>query len=312
MYLQTEEKKLTVKPLPSEGAPAGFSGVVGELRLDGFYSREQMNYGDSFTLQVTASGNCNLDGVRNIIGGSIPGITMYETQKHTTEEIQENQYHVQKVFEVIMVPDTTGNITIEPISVPYFNPLTGKYESAEIPGTIIEVLGELSQINYGGQFKNAPVETVRITQVSYAYLDKEYFSFQIKKDTFFVILIGALAVIVLAFGLLALAKNGKKRDPVLKSLYKRLISTQESDEMYDIFNDMVKHCYRVSVKANSQSAIINSLPDNGLATQAIEIMGYMESPQFREGKGHAHLREMIKGAFKTMTNSKHTMAHHIA
>ena len=304
MYLQTEEKSLAVKSLPQEGKPKDFSGVVGELQLDGRYSREEMKYGDSFTLYVTASGNCNLDGLKNIINGEIPGISVYENQKNVTESVVNNQYHVQKAFEAILVPEKTGILEVAPISVSYFNPVTEKYEKAEIPGVTIEVSGDMPQPgNYSGGQPGA-VETVTINQVNYVNTDNGYFTINVKKEWLYVVSIWIFVLIILAVILIWAVSNRKKQDPVLKSLYKQLMDSKDINEIYNLFNTMIKHCYKFSLKASSRNTIRSSLTDAGLAEQAADIMDYMESAKAHDEKGYIYLQNKISGIYRKLLYRK--------
>ena len=297
MYLQTEEKELTVKQLPTTGRPKDFSGIVGELKLEGHYSREEVDYGDSLSLQVIASGNCNLDSLKKVFSGEIPGFTVYETQKNTAESVVNDQYHVQKEYEAILVPERNGAIDIKPFSISYFNSVTEKYERAEIPGTTIEVLGDMPQVisSEGGQMP--AFETVSINSVNYADARYGYLTIQLNKQSLYGVLIGFSVFIVLALILIWLLVNRRKQDQTLKSLYRQLIAATDINEVYSLFNSMIKHCYKISLKACSQSEIQSNLPETGIAARVADIMYFMES---NDGKGCSSLKEKIKDAYKLL------------
>lgn len=296
MYLQTEEKVLTIKPLPTDGKPGDFSGVVGQLRLDGRYSRMEMKYGDSFALYTTASGNCNLDGMKNIIIGEMPGISVYETQKNVTESVENNQYHVEKAFEAILVPEKTGALEVSPISISYFDPVSGKYEKAEIPGITINVLGDMPQPSNFNDSQTGTVETVTINQVNYSNIDDGYFTIKLSKEWLNVVLICFITLIILAVALVKIVSNRSKQDPVMKSLKKKLLSSDDINETYNLFNAMIKHCYKFSLKASSRSIIQNNLHDTDFAEQVADIMDYMESAKTHDDKGHIYLKNKMKKA----------------
>jgi hypothetical protein len=294
MYLQTEEKELNIKQLPTEGKPKDFSGIVGELTLEGRYSREEVNYGDSLSLQVTASGNCNLDGLKKMIPGEIPGFAVYETQKNATESVANNQYYVQKEFEAILVPEKNGAIDIKPVSISYFNPVTEKYERAEIQGATIEVSGDMPQVISDGGGQASAFETISISQVNYANVRDGYLAIQISKQLLFGILIGLGVMIVLAIVLIWLVLRRRKQDQALKSLYKQLMAATDINEVFSLFNAMIKHCYGISLKACSQSSIRSSLPDARIAERVADIMYFMES---YDDKGCSSLKGKIKDVY---------------
>lgn len=291
MYLQTEEKELMVKLLPLEGRPNDFSGIIGELQLDGRYSREELNYGDSLSHRITAFGNCNLDALKKIFFGELPGFAVYETQKNSTESIVNNRYHVQKEFEVILVPEKNGTIEIAPVSISYFNPATEKYERAEIPGTVIEVLGDMPQSINNVDGQPAVIETVSINQVNYDTTNDGYFTIQMNKQVLYGVLIGIGVLLVLTALFVWLASSRKKQDETLKSLYKQLTAAKDANEVFGLFNSMIKHCYNLSLKASSQSDVRSSLPNADIAERIMDIMNYMESS---EAKICSNLKDKIK------------------
>ncbi|HXK97582.1 MAG TPA: BatD family protein, partial [Limnochordia bacterium] len=203
MYLRTQARELTVKPLPAEGKPKDFSGIVGTLQLEGSYTKEEVEIGDSLSLLVTASGNVNLDGLKKVFSGSVPGFAVYETQKNSAEFVRDGQYYAQKDFEVIMVPQRPGTVEVAPVTISYFNPETEQYERAEIPGQVIEILGEMpvAVVSGGGSQAAGPaaVETVTVAQVSYLAPDEDALTIRINRETMFWVLIGiggALSVVL--------------------------------------------------------------------------------------------------------------------
>lgn len=295
-YLQTEEKELLVKPLPSEGKPENFSGIVGDLTLNSDNSRDEVNYGDSLALQINLSGNCNLDGVKNIIGSGVPEFTVYETQKNTVESVENNQYYTQKTFETILIPERTGVLDVPPVSLSYFNPVTGKYETAEIPGATINVLGEMPLSNANDSSQFGSTETVFINQVNYADVSDGYYSIQIQKELVYAILIGIIIFLILSAGLLWIVFNRKKRNPELKSLYRQLMGAKDINEIYNLFNAMIKHCYKVNLKASSRNMIHSNLPDD-LAAQVTELMDYIESAEDHDEKDLMYVKDKIKGIY---------------
>jgi hypothetical protein len=296
-YIQTEEKELAVKPLPSEGKPNNFSGIVGELELNGQYSREEMNYGDSFILQVEASGHCNLDGMKNVFSGAIPDFTVYETLKNTVESVIDNQYYTQKVFEAIMIPEKTGAIDIQPPSISYFNPVTGKYETAKIPGATINVLGDMPQAAGIGGDQSGRIDKVTINQVNYADQREGYFAVQIQKNLAYAVLIGIVFLLILAAGFFWFISRKKKQDSALIAIYKELMNAKDINETYNLFNAMIKHCYNVNLKANTKNAIIRCLPDAELSAKVTDVMDYVESDEAYDEKGCTCLKDKIRSIY---------------
>jgi len=304
-YLQTEAKEFTAKPLPTAGKPTDFSGIVGEFYLDGSYSRNQLNYGDSTTLHVTAAGSCNLGGINTILSGETHGVSAYEILKNSVEIVQDNKYYSEKSFEVILVPEEPGTLETAPISISYFNPTTELYEKAEISSVSLEVLGSIhaqnNNNNNGNSVSYIPTETIIVSQVNYTDIQNDgYFSINLKKELVYGILIGFAVLLVLTSIVIWLLLTRKKQDEALKTIYKQLISSNNTSETYDLLNSMIKHCFKISIKANSRSTVLNAIPDGDLAEKLTEVMDYMESSEVRDEKRHAVLKEKIKVIYRRL------------
>ena len=255
-----------------------------------------MNYGDSLTLAVTVTGNCNLDGYRRVMPGGLPGYTVYEALKAVTESVENNEYRVQKEFEAILTPNKNGLLEIASIPVSYFNPATGKYERTEIPGAQIEVLGEMPVTIGGTAGQAAEIATVLINQVSYAGPDDDHFTFRVQKDRLYAALIGLAAAIALCTAIMFVYGKRKKRDAGLKTHYRLLMAADDINDIYNRFNAMIKHRYNLSLKASSQNDIMIGLADPGVASRVADIMGNMESG----GGDNSLIKNKIKDLYKIM------------
>lgn len=284
VYLQTEKKELTVKPLPASGKPDDFSGIVGELQTECRYSRGELDYGDSLSLYFNLSGNCNLDSQKTGIIGKIAGFSVYETQKNTVESAENNKYYVQKDFEAVLVPEKNGVLEIPPIFISYFNPVTEKYEKAEIPGITVNVLGDIPVPGPGGG-QAAANETLIIDQVNYAESKNGFFIFQIKKETVYKISAGLAAALVFSAALIKYTAKRKKQNPALKSLYRKLNGAKDINEIYSLFCSMVKYRYNLSLKASSKNIVQSRIQNESTASMLTEIMDYMESESAKEYTG---------------------------
>ncbi|MCL2814838.1 MAG: BatD family protein [Oscillospiraceae bacterium] len=296
VYLQTKEQEFILKPLPSDGRPDDFSGIVGELQIASRYSRDELNYGDSLILYVNLSGNCNLDVLKNDIVGEIPGFSVYETSKNTVESFENNKYHIQKDFEAILVPEKNGVLEISPIFISYFNSVTEKYEKAEIPGAAVTVLGDMPQPINSNQIPAN--ETLIINQVKYTETKNDYFTFQIKKETALFISAGLVLLVIFSIGLIRYISKNKKQNPALKSMYKKLKTAKDTNEIYLLFNSMIKSCYNFSLKANSKSTVRENFSDSDLAFKITEVMDYMESEKTNDKNARNHLKNKIKEIYR--------------
>ncbi|WBW98256.1 BatD family protein [Oceanirhabdus sp. W0125-5] len=277
VYLQTQGKEIKVKPLPLENKPDDFSGIVGNLNIKSEYSQKEINYGDSVTLKVTAQGNCNLDNFKRIINGKLEGFSVYETEKNFHENIVDYKYTAKKEFEVILVPEKTGKLSIEPIEIFYFDTESKTYKKAEIKGTTIEVKGKMTEVQTSSQSNSEAVEKIVINQVSYDTSNEEYFTISIKMKHLWVVIVAVIMLIAaVVIGVIHFRRQMKK-DRRLEAIYRRLKKAGDEKEIYNVFNEMIKYKFRVSLKANSKDVVIQSIEDDELAGLVIEVIEYMES-----------------------------------
>ena len=274
VYLKTEPLELTVNPLPP--APAGYSGVVGKPDVDTAYSRQQLNYGDSLTLTITLSGNCNLDPLTRIYPGDIDGFAVYETQKNAESGVENYQYQARKEFEIILVPETAGDLEISPVTLTYFNPESGAYETTEIPGATITVLGQAPVAQAPVQTENAAPEIVRIEQVSYNTGKGDYLTIQLKKETVYIALLALGVLVLLAVTVVLLLVRRKRQNDAVNSLYRKIQKSGDRHEIYNLFSQMVKACFDVSLKANTRDAVSERLSGSGLGDAVLEIRDILE------------------------------------
>lgn len=300
VYLGTTEKEITIKPLPEENKPDDFSGLVGDLKIEAEFNKDQLEYGDSLTLNVTASGNCNLEILDKIIKDGVPGFSVYETVKGMDESIENNQYNAKKQFEVILVPEKNGDIKIDPIYISYFDTVSGTYKKAEIHGKTITVTGEVPENNQshnGDKTDNkeyATSQKIKINQVSYNMTDKDYVTLKMSKKGLLIAFIILIILILLAVFLIVLRAYAKKQDKELNNLYKRLKNSDNENEIYNILNDMIKHHYNISLKANSKDFIRGSIEEHEVADIVVEIINYMENKKDSSNRDNRYLKEKIK------------------
>ncbi len=294
-YMKTEGKQLTVKPLP-ENKPAGFSGIVGKLDLQSEYSRLEVPFGDSLTLKVSASGNCDLSVLDKITKSDITNFTVYETEKSVEENIIDNQYWSRKDYEIILVPEKSGEVKIDPIYISYFDTESGTYKQAEIPGTTITVTGSAPQAqaqvqNEGG---NVAYEKVIIDRINYSPKNEGYLTLQLKKSHVFVVLIAFILIALLVILVIFLPKFSKRQDKKLVEMFKQVNKAQGKNEIYSILNNMIKYRFHLSIKASSKDLIKAKLAKYEISDTVIEIMDYLETDKASSEEGISYLKGKMR------------------
>ncbi len=63
---------------------------------------------------------------------------------------------------------------------------------------------------------------------------------------------------------------------------------------------MIKHCFNLSLKANSRNDIINRFAGHKIVNPVLEIMNYMENEKYQSNKGEMYLKNKIKEIYKIL------------
>jgi hypothetical protein len=125
---------LYVNPLPKEGRPAGFSGLVGKFRIEAEALPLEVNVGDPITFKVRITGPVYLDDVEL---PSYKEISEWNDNfKISSDDTDGKVENGSKVFVQTIRAKDDSVTRIPPITLSYFNTENGKYEtidSGEIP-----------------------------------------------------------------------------------------------------------------------------------------------------------------------------------
>ncbi len=137
--LKTKQIKLKILPLPEEGKPENFSGVVGSFRIKASLNKNKAKAGEAITLTVTVSGNGNIDNIEKPVIEEKSGITIYSSKENKVLEKGKGRVEGSKSFESIIVSEKDGEISLGKVYFNFFNPVEKKYvtvSSQEIKFTI--------------------------------------------------------------------------------------------------------------------------------------------------------------------------------
>lgn len=130
---------LEVAELPSEGRPAGFTGLVGAFQIEAEATPTDISVGDPITLTVRVKGPRYLENV------SLPPLEKQPSlardfripEERATGTIRGSA----KVFTQTLRATHSGVTEVPPIEMPYFDPRTGNYEIARSEPIALKVEG---------------------------------------------------------------------------------------------------------------------------------------------------------------------------
>lgn len=130
--LLSDPVALVVKPLPDAQRPPGFStGNVGHWQLRATVSEPEVPLGQPFTLEVTAGGEGNLQALSlPKVEQQITGARVFPPTTNEVKGVQQGRLHGEKSVELLVQPTRAGVFTVPSFTLPYFDPVDGKYKEA--------------------------------------------------------------------------------------------------------------------------------------------------------------------------------------
>jgi hypothetical protein len=134
--------RVRVDPLPEEGRPEGFGGVVGEIELAAELTRPAIARGESTRLVLDVYGEANLwdlepPALEERAGGELE-VFPARPRLHVGEH--RDRLSARRTFVWDLVPLREGRIEIPALAVPYFDPASGTYRTARSGELVLEVV----------------------------------------------------------------------------------------------------------------------------------------------------------------------------
>ena len=147
-----------VLPLPAEGRPRSFSGLVGRLDVSASIDRSDVETNNAVTLELIVEGEGNL---RGLVAPTIDFPPDFETfPPEVTETIDRAGSRVRgrKTYAYVLIPRSPGEKTIPPVEMGYFDAESGLYATSASQPLRLEVTGDPV---VGAPGVRASVETLR-------------------------------------------------------------------------------------------------------------------------------------------------------
>ncbi len=126
----TETLNLDIKPLPS-GAPAGFSGAVGNYTMNASADRSEAKTGEAVNLSVTITGSGNLKTVTAPKLPDLPNFKVFDTMSSLDVKKEGDLISGKKTFTYILVPRSEGKYNIPSVKFSFFDPKAGAYKELQ-------------------------------------------------------------------------------------------------------------------------------------------------------------------------------------
>ena len=130
---------INVKPLPAEGRPANFSGMVGSYSFDAQFDKDHLKVGEALTLSITIKG----DGTPGTITDpKLPRFDDFRSvppENSIDKKIVGSKVVTTKSIKIFLYPKKKGSFEIPEISYSWFDPAKKAYQSETLGPWTIEV-----------------------------------------------------------------------------------------------------------------------------------------------------------------------------
>jgi len=131
---------LTVKPLPEEGRPSDFSGLVGRFSLSMALLPQEVKRGESATLTLMVNGRGNVHLIPDLKLPDMENVKVYAGQPVLDIETGFDGTSGTKTMKWALVPQKEGSIMVPPMGISYFDPDSGRYVRSTTESMILKVM----------------------------------------------------------------------------------------------------------------------------------------------------------------------------
>jgi hypothetical protein len=132
----TKPVKITVDPLPEE---PGFTGAVGQFKVGASAEPMTLRLGDAVTVRFRLEGVGNLKWVDKGPELTLPGAKVFAPQVKSEVTAREDGLAGSRTWEYVVVPETSGSLTVPALPFSWFDPAAGRLQRAETQPLVLEV-----------------------------------------------------------------------------------------------------------------------------------------------------------------------------
>jgi hypothetical protein len=136
-----------VKPLPNEGKPDGFTGAVGNFKIQASTDRDHLKSNEALNYKVKISGSGNIKLFKDLNPAFPADFEKYDPKIADSVNITNDGLSGFRIYNYLAIPRHKGDFTIDPAKFSYFNPATRKYVTLQTQSFNIKVEKGLTEDN---------------------------------------------------------------------------------------------------------------------------------------------------------------------
>lgn len=315
---------IKVKPLP-EGAPASFSGGVGDIKMEAWLDKTTTPANEPVSLKIKLSGSGNLQLMEPPMINLPPDIESYEPKIADNLRVSSEGFSGNIIYEYILIPRNPGEFRIDPIEFSYFDLNNKKYITLTSKEFTLSV-GEGREGDQGGVISGVSKEDIKYIGKDIRFI---HTSSDIEKNGGRFFASAGFAALGLApfliFGLFiykrsrderlhgnqALLRNKKANKVARKHLAtaRKFMPDSEKEKFYEevsralwgYTSDKLGIPMSELTKDSARTALTRHNVDEELATELIETIEHCEFARFAPQKEAGEIERIYDRAAKVIT-----------
>ena len=189
---------ITVKPLPTTGKPASFSGAVGNFTINSEINRTELKANEAVTIKLAIRGNGNIRLLKNPDIIFPNDFEVYDPKVDNNIRVSAAGVSGTKTIEYMAIPRYAGDFEIPAVNFSYFDTKAGVYKtlSTESYKLRVERGEEGSEAPVVSNFTNR--ENVKLLGQDIRYIKIKDVNFISNRDIFFGSFLYVMAYLMIA------------------------------------------------------------------------------------------------------------------
>lgn len=330
--LASTKVNITVNELPA-GAPAGYKGAVGNLKLDASLDATEAKTNEPISLKITYSGTGNLKLIPEPNLSFPPDFEVYDPKVSNNYGATGSGFSGKKTFEYLLIPRHAGDFEIPAINFTTFDLASNQYKSYSAgPFPVHVEKGEGDEmtaidprmLKEDVEMLGSDIRYIKTNEVSLRQKDRPFFG----SASFYMSYAASLGVFFLGLVLMRRQRQqsedvvfmkNKKAGKVAQTRLKQAKGFMDQgdrggfykallDAQWGYLSDKLNISQGKLNKDNIRETLGGKGVDESLVNQCIELMNRCEFAQFAPGGGEGELSGVydeaadligkLEGAFK--------------
>jgi hypothetical protein len=131
--------ELNVRPLPVQGKPADYNGLVGNFQIQTSLDKKTVLTNEALSYKIKVSGTGLLKYVNNLPVEFSPDFEVFDPKVSESLNKKGTRITSTKEFEYVVIPRISGTQILKAATISYFDPQVKNYKNLKIPEFRIEV-----------------------------------------------------------------------------------------------------------------------------------------------------------------------------